>query len=74
MKRHARFRKPDTKDYLVYDSISMKYTKEQMKRNRCRLVGAGTEGTESDCLLGAGFPFWDEDNVLGQGDGSCTTF
>ena len=28
-----------------------------MNRNRCRLVGAGTEGTESDCLLGAGFPF-----------------
>lgn len=37
-----------------------------------RLTGAGERG-KSDCLLGLGFFFWDDGNVLlhGRGDG-CT--
>lgn len=61
LQKHAQLKKPDTKGYILYDSIHMKCPEEenpQREKADGWLPEAGGAGRGmGTCLVGAGFPF-----------------
>ena len=57
-KHHAKWRKPDTKNYALYDGICIKYPEKQIQIDRGRLAvawGLENERMRRNCMMGRGF-------------------